>query len=133
MSEEEIKAAVDKEKLEEIIQKDSKTGRTVSGAWFYIISGMGVFMVFFYMYCAATPVDTQYFLGFYVLLTYVLVFLKYPLSRKSPKNRPSVPDILLALVAAFVVGYYIVEWTHSSARSVFSSPLKLRAGCWAGR
>jgi TRAP transporter 4TM/12TM fusion protein len=110
MSESKIEKAADKQKLEEIIEKDSKTGRTVSGAWYYLIAGMGVFMVFFYMYCAATPVDTQYFLGFYVLLTYVMVLLKYPLSRKSPKNRPSVLDIILALVAALVVGYYIVEY-----------------------
>jgi len=69
MSESKIEKAADKQKLEEIIEKDSKTGRTVSGAWYYLIEGMGVFMAFFYMYCAATTVDTQYLLGFYVLLT----------------------------------------------------------------
>ena len=89
MSEAENANAVDKEKLEKIVEKDSKTGRTVSGFWFYLIAGMGVFMVVFYLYCAAVPVDTQYFLGLYVLFTYVLVFLKYPLSSKSPTTRPS--------------------------------------------
>jgi TRAP-type uncharacterized transport system fused permease subunit len=71
---------------------------------------MAIFMVFFYMYCAVIPVDTQYFLGFHVLITFVLVFLKYPLTASSPKTRPSAPDVALALVAAFVVGYYIVEY-----------------------
>ena len=103
-------SAADKAKLDEIVQKDSKTGRTISGLWFYLIAGMGVFMVLFYLYCAAEPVDTQYFLGIYVLITYVLVFLNYPFWRKSPENRPSVLDIFLALVAVFVVGYYIVEY-----------------------
>jgi TRAP transporter 4TM/12TM fusion protein len=110
MTEPDLNQAADKEKLEEIVQKDAKTGRTVTGIWHYLTVGLGIFMVAFYMYCAARPVDTQYFLGFYVFITYVLVFLKYPLWHKSPVSRPSWLDVVLALVAAFVVGYYIVEY-----------------------
>jgi TRAP transporter 4TM/12TM fusion protein len=100
----------DKEKLAKLVEKDAKVGRTLSGYWGYIAAGIAIFMVIFYMYCATNPIDTQYYLGVYVLLTYVLAFLKYPLMRTSPRNRPSVLDILLAAVAAFVVGYYIMEY-----------------------
>jgi TRAP transporter 4TM/12TM fusion protein len=110
MAESENQKIADQEKLDEIVKKDSKTGRTLSGFWYYLASAMGIFMVLFYMYCAAVPVDTQYFLGLYVLFTYVLVFLKYPLNSKSPTGRPSWADVGLALVAAFVVGYYILEY-----------------------
>jgi TRAP transporter 4TM/12TM fusion protein len=110
MTEAAIDNAADKEKLDELVQKDAKTGRTLTGFWHYLTVGLGIFMVLFYMYCAAEPVDTQYFLGFYVLITYILVFLKYPLWRKSPTSRPSWLDLVLALVAAFAVGYYIVEY-----------------------
>jgi heme/copper-type cytochrome/quinol oxidase subunit 3 len=54
--------AANKEKLEEIIQKDEKKGRAMSGLWYWLAAGMGIFMVLFYMYCAAEPIDTQYFL-----------------------------------------------------------------------
>jgi TRAP transporter 4TM/12TM fusion protein len=110
MTEQEIPSDADKEKLEKILQKDERAGRTLEGFWHYLTSGMGIFMVLFYMYCAAEPVDTQYFLGIYVLLTYVLVFLLYPMTQNSPRNRPSWPDIALVMVAVFAVGYYIVEY-----------------------
>ena len=41
-------------------------------------------MVLFYSYNAGVrPVDTQYFLGVYVLVTFVMVFLTYPMTNKS--------------------------------------------------
>ncbi len=110
MTEPDVTGIAEKEKLEKIVTKDAKAGRTLEGFWNYFTSGLGIFMVFFYMYCAAVPVDTQYFLGFYVLITYVMVFLMYPLSSKSPANRPSLMDMALAVVAILVVGYYIVEY-----------------------
>ena len=110
MTEPILDKAADKEKLDELVEKDAKTGRTLTGFWHFLTMGLAIFMVLFYMYCAAQPVDTQYFLGFYILITFVMVFLKYPLSGKSPTSRPSWLDVILALVAAFAVGYYIVEY-----------------------
>jgi TRAP transporter 4TM/12TM fusion protein len=110
MAETEIPKDADQDKLQEIVQKDARSGRTLTGFWYYATAGMGIFMVLFYMYCAAVPVDTQYFLGLYVLLTYILVFLNYPLWRGSPMDRPSWLDVGLAVAAAIVVGYYIVEY-----------------------
>lgn len=111
MTEPEVHSQVeDKEKLEKIVQKDSRTGRALTGVWYYIVSALGIFMVGFYMYCAAFPVDTQYFLGIYVLITYVMVLLIYPATSKSPKTHPTIMDVILSLIAIFAVGYYIIEY-----------------------
>ena len=99
-----------KEKLEKLVQKDSRTGRAFSGFWKYVTSAMGAFMVLFYMYCAVIPVDTQYFLGVYVMITYVMALLLYPLGTTSPSDRPTVIDLLLAAIAVFAVGYFILEY-----------------------
>ncbi|HHP7234959.1 MAG TPA: TRAP transporter permease [Desulfobacterales bacterium] len=101
---------VGSEKLERIVQKDERSGRVLAGWWRQLTAGLAVGMVLFYLYCALIPVDTQYFLGLYVLLTYVLIFLFYPFGSKSPRHRPSMWDVLMALAAVWVVGYYILEY-----------------------
>ncbi|MFH1060161.1 MAG: TRAP transporter permease [Pseudomonadota bacterium] len=115
---EQINGAADKAKLEKIVQKDEKTGRKMSGVWSYITTAMFVFMVAFYFYNAGiAPVAVQWHRGIYVLLTYVLIFLCYPLLSRSPRDRPSVPDIVLALVSVGVVGYWILEFEALNYRA----------------
>jgi TRAP transporter 4TM/12TM fusion protein len=117
MSEQVPASAADKKKLEQIVEKDSKTGRTMSGVWLYVSSILGVFMVLFYLYNAGVePVPAQYHRGIYVLITYVMVFLAYPLWRKSPTDRPSVFDIVLAIIAIIVVGYWVLEFENLNYR-----------------
>jgi len=107
----------DKGKLDEIVRKDSKTGRPMTGFWYYLTSALGVFMVLFYLYNAGfVPVAAQYHRGIYVLVTYVLVFLCYPLWRKSPQTHPSIFDIVLALLAIGAVGYWMVEFENLNYR-----------------
>ncbi|MCB9465471.1 MAG: TRAP transporter fused permease subunit [Candidatus Eisenbacteria bacterium] len=70
------------EKLKELLEKDAKTGRTPTGLWHWIIAALGAFMVGFYFYTAGVAsVATQFHLGVYVFITYVLVFLVYPAGR----------------------------------------------------
>ncbi|MBU2502716.1 TRAP transporter fused permease subunit [bacterium] len=103
--------------LEELMEKDAKSGRDLKSAWYMLTSALGLFMVLFYMYNAAIrPVDTQYFLGVYVLLTFVMVFLTYPMTARSRTDRPSFSDILLAFVSIGVVGYWIVEYADLNYR-----------------
>ena len=189
VSKDQAPQAADQEKLEEIVQKDAKTGRPMSGFWFWLTSSMGAFMVLFYMYAAGVePVDTQYFLGVYVLITYVLVFLNYPISSGATRpwsgavdgaisiavlgtagyyaavflvkgmgedafavdsaykmvaagvtvvaaaltyrwwsrphpERPGIMDLLLALVAVFVVGYFVLEYEALNYRMGSETPL----------
>jgi TRAP transporter 4TM/12TM fusion protein len=68
-----------KQKVQEILEKDSATGRSPSGFWHWIVALLGFGMVVFYFYTAGlASVATQYHRGVYVLVTYVLVFLLYP-------------------------------------------------------
>ncbi len=97
---------VDKEKLEEIIRKDEAVGRSITGLWAYLLGGLGIFLVIFYFYQAGiAPVDNQYSLGFYVSLTYIMIFLAYPTNSKSLQDRPSWWDIFLCLVTIVTIGY----------------------------
>ncbi|MDY0211810.1 MAG: TRAP transporter fused permease subunit [Desulfuromonadaceae bacterium] len=69
----------EQEKLKKIVEKDSKSFRKPTGFWSLIVAALGAFLVLFYFYAAGIrSVGTQYHLGVYVLITYILVFLLYP-------------------------------------------------------
>jgi len=70
---------VQSEKVKDLLEKDAKTGRQPRGVWHVLVAGLAAAMVFFYFYAAGlASVSTQYHLGVYVFITYVLVFLLYP-------------------------------------------------------
>ena len=107
----------DKEKLEEIVRRDEKQGRELKGFWYYLVSSVFAGMVLFYLYNSGyRSVAVQYHRGIYVLLTYVLVFLCYPAWKRAPMNRPSVFDIILALLSIGIVGYWIMEFENLNYR-----------------
>jgi TRAP transporter 4TM/12TM fusion protein len=111
MTETEVPETVaDKEKLQEIIRKDARAGRSMTGFWLWLCSGLGVGMVLFYMYCAATPVDTQYFLGIYVMITYVLVLLSYPVTANTPKKTGYFIDCALPFLTAALFFYFVLHF-----------------------
>ncbi|MCP4292258.1 MAG: TRAP transporter fused permease subunit [bacterium] len=106
------------EVLDELMEKDAKSGRELKNFWYWLTSALGIFMVLFYVYNAGIlPVDTQYFLGVYVLLTFVLVFLTYPMSNKSRFDQPSISDMVMALISIGVVGYWILEYENLNYRA----------------
>lgn len=70
------------EQLQELIEKDAKSGRILAGPWKWIAAALGAAMVLFYFYTAGiASVATQFHRGVYVLLTVVLIFLFYPAGR----------------------------------------------------
>ncbi len=112
---ENIPAAGDQEKLKKLIEKDEKSGRNIAtGTWFYISAAMGIFMVLFYMYSAATPVDTQYFLGIYVLLTYMMICIHYPFTDKNPKMTGYYIDAAGSFVCIFLSVYFALHFLLGS-------------------
>jgi TRAP transporter 4TM/12TM fusion protein len=145
MTEPEIESAVDQEKLKKIVSKDSKAGRSMTGPWLWLCSSLGVAMVLFYMYCAARPVDTQYFLGIYVLITFVLIFLSYPFTSKPPKTfgyyiDSAIPYVTLCLIVYFTLHFLLgsqgarepfvgLKWIYALvslvAAGVFFAPIRL--------
>ncbi len=107
MTEPEVPAsAVDKEKLKKIVEKDTRTGRSLKGIWYWLFIGMGMFMVLFYMYCAARPVDNQYFLGVYVMMTYVMIMLYMPHTKQSFKKAGFFSDCAISFVSLYMLFYF---------------------------
>ncbi|MBZ0269574.1 TRAP transporter fused permease subunit [bacterium] len=71
--------AEERDTVEKLLERDSKTGRQPTGAWKWLVAALGAAMVLFYFYAAGmASVATQYHRGIYVLITYILVFLLYP-------------------------------------------------------
>jgi len=110
MSEQVPPSVADKEKLEKIVSKDSGASRSLSGFWRWFTSGLGIGMVLFYMWCAATPVDTQYFLGLYVLVTYVLVFINYPFTSKPSNSYSFYVDAAIPFFTVGTTVYFILHF-----------------------
>jgi TRAP transporter 4TM/12TM fusion protein len=103
--------------LDELMEKDAKSGRPLKQFWYVLTSALGVFMVLFYMYNSGVmPVATQYHRGIYVLITFVMVFLSYPMTAKSRMDRPSLSDLGLVLVSIGVVGYWIMQYENLNYR-----------------
>ncbi|PTD96152.1 TRAP transporter permease [Pseudothauera lacus] len=72
-------SAEDRKKVQELMEKDQKSERRVAGPWLWLTSGLAALMVLLYFYGAGfQALGTQYHLGIYVLITFVLVFLLYP-------------------------------------------------------
>jgi len=91
------KDEVDRSALDEIIEKDAKSTREVTGLWKWIVSILGAAMVLFYFYAAGiASVATQHHRGVYVIITFVLIFLLYPAG--AAWMRPQ-----LALIAGFAI------------------------------
>lgn len=107
-----------KQELKKIISKESRSGRNLKGIWHIIASIFGLIMVLLYFYSSGIrPISAQYNRGIYVLITYVMIFLYFPFWRKSNQERPTFFDICLALLAAFCVGYWMLEFENLNYRA----------------
>ncbi|GAB4247055.1 TRAP transporter fused permease subunit [Deferrisoma sp.] len=112
---EELKTAEDvspeeKAKLKELLEKDAKSARPVTGSWRWIVSALGAIMVVFYFYTAGiTSVATQYHRGVYVFITYVLIFLLYPAGKTWVRGVLSLFLGVVVSCAAAILFFYPVE------------------------
>ncbi len=87
----------EQDKLKKLMEKDSKSYRSPTGLIKWLVAALGGAMVLFYFYTAGlAAVATQYHRGVYVFVTYVLVFLLYPV------GRPRI-HIPLSIIAGFFV------------------------------
>jgi len=66
-------------------------------AWYMYTSGFGV-------------VSTETNRGFYLLFTSILVYLLFPASRRAPKDRPSVFDMVCVVLVSVSIGYWIDQY-----------------------
>lgn len=93
-------------KVEALLEKEAKLERRPSGPWLWLSSGLAAAMVLIYFYGAGfQALGTQYHLGVYVLITFILVFLLYPAGGQAAIASMSLLSaILLAVgIACFAV------------------------------
>ncbi|MBE0496435.1 MAG: TRAP transporter permease [Campylobacterales bacterium] len=69
----------ERRKVKELMEKDAKSERKLSGPWLWVASIMSAAMVLMYFYGAGyQALSTEYHLGVYVFITFVLIFIAYP-------------------------------------------------------
>ncbi len=115
----------DKKKLEQIIEKDNKTTRTPKGLWHALIAGLAGAMVVFYFYTAGVAsVATQFHRGVYVFITFILIFLLYPVG----KNWLRYP---LNLFVGAVTTSAVAAWFFFPDATTFHDRVTRVSGVWA--
>lgn len=85
--------------------------RTISGIWAILFSCVGGFMSAWYIYTSGFgAVSSETNRAFYILFTLILVYLLFPATKNSPKDRPSIVDILAIVLLAISLGYWINQY-----------------------
>ncbi len=102
----------EKEKLQKLMEKDSKSYRSPTGFFKGLVAVLGAGMVLFYFYTAGlAAVATQYHRGVYVFVTYVLVFLLYPAGKTWMRIPLSL--IIGAIFSSAIAGLFAYESVDS--------------------
>jgi len=102
----------EQEKLKKIVEKDSKSFRKPTGIWHWIVALLGTALVLFYFYAAGiSSVGTQYHLGIYVFITYILVFLLYPAGKAWVRMGM---NLLLAFILTSGASIFVVFKDHTA-------------------
>lgn len=90
------------------------TPRTLTGYSRIVYKCIGIFFSMLFLYTAGPAfiirVPIQWHRGLYVLLMSVMIFIKYPATGKSPKDRISAVDWLWIAAAITTFGYWIIEF-----------------------
>ena len=85
--------------------------RTMHGAWAVLYALVAAAFSLWYLYTSGFGlVSTETNRGLYLMFTSVLVLLRYPARRGAPKGRPSVLDLLLAVLAVVSIGYWMDQY-----------------------
>ena len=115
----------EKKKLKELMEKESKSYRSPTGFWSGVAALLGVALVLFYFYAAGVAsVGTQYHLGIYVFITYVLVFLLYP-------TRNAIMQAVLGFFMGLVISSVVAMYTFISGTTDFYNRLQVFRDAWS--
>lgn len=94
-------SAEDREKVQKLLEKEAKAERRVTGPWLWLTSALSAALVLIYFYGAGfQALSTEYHLGVYVLITFVLIFLLYPAGGRTAVSCMSVLSAILLAVGA---------------------------------
>lgn len=95
-------------RVKELLEKEAKAERKPTGPWHWVVALLSASLVLIYFYGAGfRALPTEYHLGVYVLITYILVFLLYPAGTRAATVGVSV--ISGALLAVFASSYLAFE------------------------
>ncbi|MEZ4386271.1 MAG: TRAP transporter fused permease subunit [Candidatus Krumholzibacteriia bacterium] len=112
------------EALEKIIERDERSTRTPRGLWHWITAILAGAMVIFYFYTAGlASVATQYHRGVYVFITYVLIFLLYPVGNRWMR-------LPLNLFAGAVASSAVAGWLFYPSATAFHDRITLVGERW---
>ena len=103
--------------------------RTLQGGWKWLFELMSVIFVLYFVLGAGfgTPGE-EYHVGFYLLLTFILIGIFYRFNQNSPSSRPSVVDIVLLGLTIVAIGYWIIEYKTLANRAGAYSKLDVAIG-----
>jgi TRAP transporter 4TM/12TM fusion protein len=112
------------------LKSDPKIHRELTGFWKWLTVTISTCMVLFYFTGAILiPFPLQHERGLYVLFTFVLIFLYYPLKgRAEDSPNPTAIDILLSSATIIVCVYWIVQYTSFSERLGFENEMDYLIG-----
>lgn len=87
------------------------TATPLKNPWQTLFGLLAAGMSLYYLHSAMFGIyRTEYHLGIFVGLTFVMVFLLYPARAGRPKRAPSPIDLVLAGLSIVTVGYFIVQY-----------------------
>lgn len=106
--------------------------RTLQGGWKWLFELISVIFVLYFVLGAGfgTPGE-EYHVGFYLLLTFILIGIFYRFNQNSPSSRPSVVDIVLLGLTIAAIGYWIIEYKTLANRAGAYSKLDVVVGAVA--
>ncbi len=127
----------DQKRLQELMEREEKTTRTLNRFWTPILSVIAAGMSLFYIYTAGTlPAPVQWQRGMYVAITYIMIFILYPAFPKSgrvrafadklpasvrsiiaPRGGPGLVDLIFIIATLGAVGYYIYQFEALQQRA----------------
>ncbi len=100
------------------IKNNHKVHRELGGFWKRLAEFVGLGMVLFYFASVLLgPFELQIHRGIFVLLTYILIFLFYPLKGEArSSSRPTTVDIVFVMASLVCCLYWIAQFDSLSGR-----------------
>ena len=96
----------------------TKQRTELQGMTKWIFEVCAVLFVGFYIYSAGFGTAAeQYHLGLYLLFTFLLIAILYKAHNSSTASRPSIIDILLAIMSVVAIGYWIIDYPNIADRA----------------
>ena len=97
--------------------EDITSGSTQHRIHFWVTNTIAFLFALFYIYtCAFGLISSQLHRGIYLLATYLLCFLIFPLKRGGEKNQLTILDGLFLFVTLVVIVHWIIEYPSYAYR-----------------